>query len=75
MERNWTEKPLAVEIYFGDPGSLRQGGNENANGMIWSDLPKSTNLPIYLQEELNAIVNKWNKVSRKSLNHYTPSKM
>jgi IS30 family transposase len=65
-----------VEIYFGDPGSPGQRGlNENSNGIVRKDLPKSTDLSVYSQEELNAIAYKWNSVPRKSLNYQTPDEV
>ncbi|MGL5329693.1 MAG: transposase [Peptostreptococcaceae bacterium] len=65
-----------VEIYFGDPGSPGQRGlNENSNGIIKKDLPKSTDLSVYSQEELNIIANKWNSVPRKSLKYRTPNEI
>lgn len=65
-----------VEIYFGDPGSPGQRGlNENSNGIVRKDLPKSTDLSIYSQEELNIIASKWNSIPRKSLNYQTPNEV
>lgn len=65
-----------VEIYFGDPGSLGQRGlNENSNGIVRKDLPKSTDLSIYSQEELNIIAYKWNSIPRKSLGYQTPNEV
>lgn len=70
------ESFVDVEIYFGDPGSPGQRGlNENSNGIIRKDLPKSTDLSVYSQEELNIIANKWNSVPRKSLNYRTPDEI
>jgi len=67
---------INVEIYFGDPGSPGQRGlNENSNGIVRKDLPKSTDLSVYSQEELNIIANKWNSVPRKSLNYRTPAEI
>ena len=49
--------------------------NENSNGIVRKDLPKSTDLSIYSQEELNEIANKWNNIPRKILNYLTPLEM
>ncbi|QVK17900.1 IS30 family transposase [Mycoplasmatota bacterium] len=70
------ESLVDVGIYFGDPGSPGQRGlNENSNGIVRKDLPKSTILSVYTQEELNLIANKWNSIPRKSLNYLTPAKV
>ncbi|QVK18545.1 IS30 family transposase [Mycoplasmatota bacterium] len=67
------ESLVDTGIYFGDPGSPGQRGlNENSNGIVRKDLPKSTNLSVYTQEELNLIANKWNSIPRKFLNYLTP---
>jgi len=63
-----------VEIYFSDPGSPGQRGlNENSNGIVRKDLPKSTDLSVHSQETLNEISNKWNNIPRKILGYLTPS--
>jgi transposase, IS30 family len=65
-----------TEIYFSDPGSPGQRGlNENSNGIVRKDLPKSTDLSKYSQKELNNIANKWNSVPRKSLDYYTSNEV
>ena len=65
-----------IEIYFGDPGSPGQRGlNENSNGIVRKDLPKSTDLSVYSQEELNMIAYKWNSIPRKSLDYKTPNEV
>lgn len=65
-----------LEVYFSDPGSPGQRGlNENSNGIVRKDLPKSTDLSVYSQEELNAIMDKWNNIPRKILGYLTPSEV
>ena len=67
---------LNIKVYFADAGSPGQRGlNENSNGIVRKDLPKSTDLSIYSQEELNEIANKWNNIPRKILNYLTPLEM
>ena len=44
-----------------------RGLNENSNGIVRKDLPKSTDLSAYSQEELNMVAYKWNSIPRKSL--------
>lgn len=65
-----------TEIYFSDPGSPGQRGlNENSNGIVRKDLPKSTDLSKHSQEELNRIADKWNSIPRKSLGYFTPKEV
>lgn len=64
------------EIYFSDPGSPGQRGlNENSNGIVRKDLPKSTDLSKYSQKQLNEIAEKWNRIPRKSLGYFSPSEI
>lgn len=66
------EKETKIDIFFSDPGSPGQRGlNENSNGIVRKDLPKSTNLSKYTQKELNKIADKWNSIPRKSLDYFT----
>ena len=65
-----------TEVYFSDPGSPGQRGlNENSNGIVRKDLPKSINLSKYSQDELNQIADKWNSIPRKSLGYFTPKEV
>jgi IS30 family transposase len=54
---------------------LNKENLENSNGIVRKDLPKSTDLSIYSQEELNIIASKWNSIPRKSLNYQTPNEV
>lgn len=70
------ESLVDVNIYFGDPGSPGQRGlNENSNGIVRKDLPKSTDLSVYTQQQLNIIADKWNNIPRKSLGYRTPTEV
>ncbi len=70
------DSSVNIEIYFGDPGSPGQRGlNENSNGIVRKDLPKSTDLSAYSQEELNMVAYKWNSIPRKSLDYKTPNEV
>ena len=74
--RHRKDSSVNIEIYFGDPGSPGQRGlNENSNGIVRKDLPKSTDLSAYSQEELNMIAYKWNSIPRKSLDYKTPNEV
>ena len=57
----------------GSPG--QRGLNENSNGIVRKDLPKSTDLSKYSQKELNKICNKWNSIPRKSLKYFSPEEI
>ena len=70
------DSSVNIEIYFGDPGSPGQRGlNENSNGIVRKDLPKSTDLSAFSQEELNMIAYKRNSIPRKSLDYNTPNEV
>jgi len=50
------ENSTGIDIFFSDPGSPGQRGlNENSNGIVRKDLPKSTDLSKHSQKELNEI--------------------
>ena len=70
------ESEIDLEIFFSDPGSAEQRGlNENSKGIVRQDLPKSTDLSVQTQEELNQIGIKYNRVPKSSLNDYTPEEI
>ena len=70
------EGKIPVEIFFGDPGAPGQRGlNENWNSIVRQDRPKSTDLSIYSQENLNEIPMKYHRVPRRSLNYDTPEEI
>jgi len=74
----WKEMESAekAEIFFSDPGAPGQRGlNENSNGIVRKDLPKSTDLSKYSQGELNQIAKKWNSIPRKSLGYLAPEEV
>ena len=70
------ESKIPIEIYFSDSGVPGQRGlNENSNSIVRQDLPKSTDLSVYSQKKLNEIAMKYNPVSKRSLNYYTPEEI
>jgi len=70
------EKSTKINIFFSDPGSPGQRGlNENSNGIVRKDLPKSTDLSKHSQIKLNEVAHKWNSIPRKSLGYFTPKEV
>lgn len=64
-----------VSIYFCHPGSPWEGGtNENTNGRLRRNLPKSSDLSKYSAEDFEIIANIHNHEPRKTLGWRTPPK-
>ena len=62
-----------TKVYFADPHSpWQRGSNENTNGLLRQYLPKSSDLTVFDQEELNAIALKLNTRPRKIHGFKTP---
>jgi IS30 family transposase len=65
-----------VKVYFADPHSPWQRGiNENTNGLLRRVLPKSTDLSVYTQEQLDIIALHHNAKPRKSLGGKSPAEL
>lgn len=65
-----------VAVYFCHPGSpWERGSNENTNGRLRRNLPKSSDLSVYSAQDLEVIANIHNHKPRKVLDWLTPAEV
>ncbi|MFN3233866.1 MAG: IS30 family transposase [Gammaproteobacteria bacterium] len=73
---SWIRECLETSIYFCQPGSPYQKGSvENGNGVLRVELPRSTNVTLLRQQEIDRLVNEVNHRPLKCLNYQTPAEL
>ena len=63
-----------LQVYFCDPRSpWQRGSNENTNGLLRQYFPRTTNLALVSQDQLDAVALALNQRPRKTLDFETPA--
>jgi len=75
MARHLTiTQTLGVPVYFCDSHSpWQRGSNENMNGLLRDDFPKSIDLRTYTAQHLLAVENELNNRPKRVLNDRSPA--
>jgi len=69
---SWIAKSIGADIYFCDPGSPHQKGSvENVNGVIRTQLPRSLDIGLISQRQVDTLVNEINNRPMKCHNYQT----
>ena len=68
---------LILKSTLENPGfsQVQRGLNENSNGIVRKDLPKSNRFICIFSRRINRIAYKWNSIPRKSLDYKTPNEV
>ena len=65
-----------VDVFFCDPHSpWQRGSNENTNGLLRQYFPRTDDLSVYTQAQLNAVARELNGRPRQTLGWMKPSQV
>lgn len=76
MKYSWLKDCLGSDIYFCEPASPEQKGSvENGNGVIRVELPRSYNIDVLKQKDINKLTSEINGRPLKCLGYQTPQEI